>query len=43
MASQSHTDAQVLVEKQEEIGMFFFVKSSVALEIREKYLVYKLS
>jgi len=42
MASQSPTDAQVLVEKQEEIGMCF-VKSSVALEIRKKYLVYKLS
>jgi hypothetical protein len=42
MASQSPANAQVLVEKQEEIGIYF-VKSSVALEIREKYLVCKLS
>jgi hypothetical protein len=42
MASQSPADAQVLVGKQEEIGIYF-VKSSVSLEIREKFLVYKLS
>jgi hypothetical protein len=42
MASQSPTDAQVLVEKQEETGIYF-VNSSVALEIREKFLVYKMS
>jgi len=42
MASQSPTDAQVLVEKREKIGIYF-VKSSVALVIREKLLVYRLS
>jgi hypothetical protein len=35
MAFQSPTDAQVLVEKQGEIWIYF-MKSSVALEIREK-------
>ena len=42
MASQSPANAQVWFQKQEEIGIYF-VKSSVALEIREKFLVYKLS
>jgi hypothetical protein len=41
MTSQRPTDAQVLVEKQAE-KKIYFVKSSVKLEIREKFLVYKL-
>lgn len=41
MTSQSPTDAQLLVEKQEKIGIYF-VKNSVKLEIPEKFLIYKL-